>query len=134
MPCIFAVVGFSKAAIPPQLHTFVHYTSAGCACSEMERSDKKISPAELKRLLVSITTDAVRPCFRYRLLGEMWQSDFMRVVIVKDDSLILNDQLKNRLVAIRDLKSIMQFELDGALQSFQPHFHYDVACDEAQPY
>jgi hypothetical protein len=90
---------------------------------------RKISTVELKQLLVSLIEHHQNTCFRYRLLGEMWQTGFMRIVNIAEKRVMLNDETRNKLVVIHDLDMIVQFELDAAVYGYQPHFHYDVTSD-----
>lgn len=85
-----------------------------------------ISTTELKSLLVSLTEHPHRVNFRYRLIGEMWQSVFMRVLFVTETGVMLRDEIHNRTILLSDLKMIIQFELDSALYNFDPNSHYDV--------
>ena len=85
------------------------------------------SIAALKRLLTSIADAPHASLFRYRLMGEMWQSGFMDVLQVSGTGVLLNDRNKGKHVLLTDLKNIAQFELDSAHSSYQPHCHYDVA-------
>ena len=64
--------------------------------------------------------------FRYRLIGEMWQSVFMRVLFVTETGVMLRDEINNRTILLSELKMIIQFELDSGLHTFDPNFHYDV--------
>ena len=89
----------------------------------------KISVLELRKLLVLISENVHTVCFRYRLLGQMWQPNFMRVKDVTDTGVLLKDEMQNKTVLISDLKWIIQFELDGPIHSFAPNFHYDVIPD-----
>jgi hypothetical protein len=89
-----------------------------------------ISVLELKRLLVTIIDFDMPICIRYRILGEMWQSNFLRVVKVTEKGVILNDELRNKTIILQDLTQIIQFEIDGRIHNFQPHFHYDVSLKE----
>ena len=57
----------------------------------------------------------------------MWYQNFVRVLKVTEQGIILNDEIKNRLYSLPDLSSIIQFELDGSIYGFEPHFHYDVS-------
>jgi hypothetical protein len=90
---------------------------------------------ELKRLLIELQQKRPDICIRYRLLGEMWVINAMRVIHVSDKGALLNDEQNNRLINLSDLSSIMQFELDSPFMGFQPHFHYHVQpimdCKEA---
>ncbi len=85
-----------------------------------------ITVTELKRLLVAIVETRSAICFRFRKVGEMWYPNFLRVLKVTEKGIILNDEVKNKLFSL-DLSSVMQFELDGPLYGFEPHFHYDVS-------
>jgi hypothetical protein len=91
-----------------------------------EKSKSLISVLELKRLLVELKEKRPDICLRYRLLGEMWIINFMRVIHVTEKGALLNDERKNRLINLTDLSSVMQFEIDAPFQGFQPHFHYHV--------
>jgi hypothetical protein len=92
----------------------------------VEKNKNLISVLELKRLLVDLKEKRPDICVRYRLLGEMWVTNSMRVVHVTEKGVILNDESKNRMATLPDLSSIMQFEIDAPFQGFQPHYHYDV--------
>jgi hypothetical protein len=96
----------------------------------MEKTKSLISIVELKRLLVTIADYNLPVCFRYRMLGEMWQPNFTRVVKVTEKGVILNDDVKNKTVVVSDLTSMMQFEIDGRLHHYEPHFHYDLSTKE----
>ena len=89
----------------------------------------KLSVLELRMLLVLISENVHTVCFRYRLLGQMWQPNFMRVKDVTDRGVVLKDELQNKTILISDLKWIVQFELDGRIHSFAPNFHYEVIPD-----
>lgn len=85
-----------------------------------------ISVLELRRLLIDLKQKRPDICFRYRLLGEMWVVNAMRVLSVNEKGVLLNDERNNRLLTVNDLSLIMQFEIDAPFQGFQPHFHYHV--------
>jgi hypothetical protein len=91
-----------------------------------ETAKSLISVLELKRLLVDLKQKRPDICFRYRLLGEMWMTNAMRVISVTEKGVLLNDEPNNKLNTISDLSLIMQFEIDAPFQGFQPHFHYHV--------
>jgi hypothetical protein len=85
-----------------------------------------VSDTELKCLLVELHDKRPDICMRYRFIGEMWQPNFLRIMRVYEKGAALHDEITNRLTFIRDLASIMQFEIDAKFQNFQPHFHYEV--------
>ena len=104
----------------------------------MSDTGRSISILELKRLLHTIVDNRLDTCFRYRLLGEMWQPNFLRVYQVTEKGVLLLDETTNKLRCIDDLSHIMQFEIDAAVHNFAPHNHYTVdfseQCDvTAQP-
>ena len=67
-------------------------------------------------------------CIRFRLLGEMWNINFMQVVRLSDKGALLLDE-SNSLVSISDLNFVMQFEIDKPFQGFHPYYHYEVTPD-----
>lgn len=81
---------------------------------------------ELKRLVNELVDLRPDISFRYRLIGEMWQSNFLTILQVTEKGAVLMDQGSRRLFIIQDLTSIMQFELDQAFRLFTPHNHYTV--------
>src|SRR5688500_13234024 len=83
--------------------------------------------AQLRALLTTIVDHKLKICVRFRMVGEMWQPSFMRVLKLTEEGVLLNDETKNKLITIRDLKQVMQFELDSQFQYYQPHSHYEVS-------
>ncbi len=94
--------------------------------SIINQTDSLISVSELRRLLVTISDCRVELGLRYRLMGEMWEPSYMKILGLTDFGLLLNDETKNRVIVIRDLSQIMQFEIDAAFHNYQPYFHYNV--------
>lgn len=86
----------------------------------------EISVLELARLLIELSDKRPDVCIRFRLIGEMWLTHFMRIVLVTDSGVVLNNEVSNKMVAVRDLSHVMQFEIDHSFQNFRPHFHYNV--------
>jgi hypothetical protein len=97
---------------------------------ELDKNMTLISVLELKRLLVELKDRRPDICFRYRLLGEMWKPNFMRIIDISEKGAVLNDENNNKLLFLPDLTQVMQFELDAKFQQFQPHFHYEVQPTE----
>ncbi|HEY0653533.1 MAG TPA: hypothetical protein VGD65_10405 [Chryseosolibacter sp.] len=85
---------------------------------------------QLRQLLIGLKEHATNTCVRVRMLGELWQSYFMRVVSVSDDRVLLNDEVSNKLRSFR-LDQIMQVEIDHKFREFQPHDHYTIVADES---
>lgn len=86
----------------------------------------QISVLTLKRLLIEIKEYRPDICVRYRLLGEMWNPSFMKVILVSGRGILLSDESANRLISLSDLGMVMQFEIDNRFRDIQPHFHYEV--------
>ena len=84
-----------------------------------------ISMLELKRLMVDLSEKRPDICIRFRLLGELWNMTFLRVMRVPDKGAVLLDE-SHGLVSVSDLNFIMQFEIDKPFQGFQPYYHYEV--------
>jgi hypothetical protein len=92
----------------------------------MIKNDQRVSVTEFKRLLFSLRDLRPDICVRFRILGEMWQTNHMRVIALTENGVVLNDEKGNKLIFIQDLNKVIQFELDHAFQQYQPHFHYTV--------
>jgi hypothetical protein len=103
----------------------------GCFDAPMTKGTKDISISELKRLLYDLHDKQSYTCIRLRLLGEMWQKNFMRIFSINDDAVIFSDEISGRLLKVTDLMSIMQFELDHNFQQFIAYFHYGVSLVDA---
>lgn len=97
----------------------------------MTKSKKEISISELKRLLFDLHDRQSYTCIRFRLLGEMWQKNFLRIFSIDEDAVVVSDEISGRLIKISDLTTFMQFELDHNFQQFIAYFHYDVSLVDA---
>jgi hypothetical protein len=89
-------------------------------------TNKLISVSELRRLLYNLRDHRVNVCIRFRKLGEMWKPNFMQVVDLNERGAILSDLTINEFIFVMDLDEIMQFELDGRFQNYEPFNHYEV--------
>lgn len=96
----------------------------------VKRNRKNISVLELRRLLHSIKDLRPDICVRFRIIGELWQTNHLRVIQVTDNGVFLQDERLHKFILVPDLKAIMQFELDHTFQQYQPHFHYDVDLND----
>lgn len=94
----------------------------------MSKTTTTLSVLQLKQLLIEIKEHAPNVCARFRLLGEMWQTNLVRVISVTETRVLINDEIKNTLISI-DLSNVMQFEIDNKFKGFQPYFHYEVIPD-----
>ena len=92
----------------------------------MNEFQQAVGVLELRRLLFELKEHRPDICFRYRLIGQMWAPDFLRVIHLTDKGAILNDETSGKLIKILDISHFMQFELDKPFQNYQPYFHYDV--------
>jgi hypothetical protein len=94
--------------------------------SNLGKAKTLIHVLELKRLIFDIRDRRPDICIRFRMLGEMWAKSFCHIIQITEQTLLLQDEGDQRLIAINDLSSIMQFEIDYAFLGYQPHFHYNV--------
>lgn len=90
--------------------------------------DSTLSSLKLRQLLVDLKEHGHNTCVRLRLVGDMWQPYFMRVVSVSDDRVLLNNEVNNKLFSF-PLNAIMQIEIDHKFKEFQPHNHYTIHLD-----
>lgn len=83
------------------------------------------STTHLKQALYDIKEHGTNVCVRFRLLGEMWQTNFVRIVNITESRVLVNDETKNQLRSF-DIHQIMQFEIDHRFKNLEPHNHYNV--------
>jgi hypothetical protein len=57
----------------------------------------------------------------------MWQQDFLRVSSINDVEVIFSNETTGKLLKVKDLATVMQFELDHNFHQFLAYFHYDVS-------
>lgn len=91
--------------------------------------ESTLSSLKLRQLLIDLKEHSQYTCVRMRLLGEMWQSYFMRVIAVTEERVLVNDEHGNMLYSI-PLNSIMQIELDHKFKEYQPHNHYTIEFEQ----
>ena len=86
----------------------------------------QVQVLELRRLLYELKDQRPDICVRFRLIGELWQPSFLRVTKLTENGVELFNENSNRLVAIKDLREVVQFELDARYQNYHPHNHYQI--------
>ncbi len=90
-----------------------------------------VSVNELKILILSIVEKRQPIGFRYRLIGQLWNPDFLRIISSSNESEILFlDEKIIKHMSISVLSNIIQFELDSRFEHYQPNFHYQVSIHE----
>jgi hypothetical protein len=85
---------------------------------------------ELKRLLFELKEKRPDICIRYRLMGELWKKNFMRITSIVENSLVVEDEQARIILGVPNIANIIQLELDNTFQHYQAHFHYDVVLDQ----
>lgn len=84
----------------------------------------QIQVLELRRLLYELKDQRPDICVRFRLLGEMWQPSFSRVFKLTESGVILINE--KDVIEVKDLREIIQFELDARYQNYHPYNHYSL--------
>jgi len=92
----------------------------------MNPSHNLISAVELRRLLVDLNEKRPDIGVRIRILGKMWRENFMKITLVTEKGVILNDEISTQMINIHNLNDIIQFEIDNGFQNYPPHFHFDL--------
>ncbi|HET7179454.1 MAG TPA: hypothetical protein VFI14_07015 [Chryseosolibacter sp.] len=93
---------------------------------------KNIEVLQLRQLLLELREHRPDICFRYRLMGRMWTTNFLRVIKVTEDGVLLNDETSNKFVSLPDLSQVIQFEIDKSFQTYEPYFHYNVMASSVR--
>jgi hypothetical protein len=91
-----------------------------------ENNKTLIAVFDLKNLLFRLKEERPDICVRYRLLGEMWVVNPMRILAVTEKGAIFRDESTSKIVNVASLSLVMQFEIDAPFLGFQPHYHYHV--------
>jgi hypothetical protein len=86
----------------------------------------QVQVLELRRLLYELKDQRSDICIRFRLLGEMWQTSFLRVIKLTPNGVVLFDERHEEAITVRDLREVVQFEIDAPYQNYHPHNHYTV--------
>src|SRR3990170_2440356 len=80
--------------------------------SERVRANEPtISVTELKNLVTELKERQPDIGFRFRLMGEMWHPNFLKIFKVHEKGMTLIDEIANKLVFINELSTVIQFEL-----------------------
>jgi hypothetical protein len=87
---------------------------------------RQILEHELRRLLYELKDKRPDICIRFRLMGQMWQSEFWRVVALTENGVALINAPSNQICIVKNLREVVQFEIDSRYQNFHPHDHYSV--------
>ena len=82
----------------------------------------------LRQMLIDILEHGQSVCIRFRAIGEMWQTNFVRLVSVTEQRILVNDEVVNKLISL-ELSKIMQFEIDHRFKGLEPFYHYEVTLD-----
>lgn len=91
--------------------------------------NNQVPVLQLKRLLYELKDLRPDICVRFRLIGEMWQVSFHRIISLTEKGVVLNNEKDNKLIFIQDLSNVMQFEIDHSFREFEPHFHYSITLE-----
>jgi hypothetical protein len=89
-----------------------------------------VSAAELRGLLADILVSSPNTCVRFRLFGELWQQQFMRIINVTSKEITLRNESTGEIEVVPNIGNIVQFEIDTKFRRYQPHFHYEVWLGE----
>jgi len=90
------------------------------------RTYSTISLQELRKLVTDLFERDAGVSIRYRLVGEMWYHDFLKIIGVDECGIRLLDEGTDKEIYLPDLATIIQFELDSPFRFFEPHCPYTV--------
>jgi len=93
---------------------------------QTDQSMNPISTLQFRRLLYDLLSRDPDIKVRFRLIGKMWKTNFLKIYSVTEQGAIFTDETIDEFVFINDLTEVMQFEIDFRFQDFQPHYHYEV--------
>jgi hypothetical protein len=100
--------------------------SWGFSGVKMDRTNNPITTPYLRHLLSDLDGRRQTVGIRFRILGEMWKPNFMRLVRLTDRGAIFMDESTQEFVFVPELMDIVQVEVEDRLLDLEPHFHYEV--------
>ena len=92
----------------------------------MKEPRKTVKVQELLKLLMEVQQSNADVNVRVRLMGGMWENNFMRVARAATNVVMLTSETTGKSLLLSDVSVIVQFELDTRFQHYQANFHYDV--------
>ena len=92
------------------------------------REYSTISVQELRKLVTDLFEQDAGISIRYRLIGEMWYHDFLKITGVDECGMSLVDQCTEKQIFLADLATVIQFELDSSFRLFKSHCPYTVVA------
>lgn len=96
----------------------------------MEEITTTVSVGELSKLITTLYQQKLPVLIRFRVLGQLWYPNFVRITELLDDRrIVFYDERRNTLVSLRNFAAIAQFEVDERINPFEPGNHYDVSGD-----
>lgn len=97
----------------------------------MEAITPAVSVSELRTLLHSLMQYAPDVSIRYRMKGDLWYPNFLKIVNFEEGKpALLRDDKRNKLIVLSDVTNISEFELSGRFYHFEPNEHYRVLEEE----
>jgi citrate lyase beta subunit len=93
----------------------------------MKEPRKTVKVQELLKLLMEVQQSNADVNVRVRLMGGMWENNFMRVARAATNVVMLTSKTTGKSLLLSDVSVIVQFELDTRFQHYQPNFHYNVS-------
>ena len=97
----------------------------GWSENQAVKRSNTFSILQLKQHLIDIMENGHGVCVRFRMIGELWQQNFSRIVNVSENRVLITHEEKDQLISL-DLRSVMQFEVDKKFKGLEPYFHYEV--------
>lgn len=90
----------------------------------MELTQATITTLEFKRLIFELWEHAPDTRIRFRVIGQMWMKNFVRIThITASSAMIVQEKDQLKYVGIND---VTEFELESGFQAFKPHNHYTI--------
>jgi hypothetical protein len=90
--------------------------------------NEPITVTELRRLLIDIRDKRPDICIRFRLLGEMWNTTFLKIIAIGEKNVVLASEQDGRLYTMSDVSRVVQFEIDSPFHQYKPYFHYSIVA------
>jgi hypothetical protein len=88
--------------------------------------NSRVSVVEFRQLLITLKEHTHDTCIRVRIMGQLWEQNFMRIIHVSETHVFLRNEAEESPLKYFKLDEVMNFEIDKPFQDFKPHDHYNV--------
>jgi hypothetical protein len=93
---------------------------------DVDRLRADLSTLDLRRLLIEMKETRSNVHVKFRLVGQPWKPNFLKILVITERGVVLVDELDSTLIFLTDLSRIMQFQVDANFRELEALHEYSV--------